>query len=183
MTKHYPCGCSPGHTCTTHAIRARAVPSVVRPRVLPPVPATPAAAPAPSKPKVRGFSFTVPGQPVPKERAGRAVTVNKVTGKAHVRSFNPTKTADYEKKVARAAVAAGVRQMLRGRLGIQLAFYRADNQRCDLDNLEKSVKDALNKVAYADDSQICRCVKSKDVDPDNPRAEVRIWELPEEIFA
>lgn len=174
---HYPCGCTAGHTCTTHAIRARAVPSVVRPRVLlPPAPAPALAPAAPSsspKPRVRGFSFTVPGQPIPKGRPRIAP--------GHSRPFTPPETVAYEKKVRRSAVAAGV-QPLRGMVGIQLRFFRQSRVRVDWDNLAKAITDGINELAYADDAQIHHAAVVKGYDSDNPRCEVRVWELPEEIL-
>lgn len=40
------------------------------------------------------------------------------------------------------------------RLAVKATFFRADRRRCDLDNLLKSVLDALTGAAWADDSQV-----------------------------
>lgn len=40
------------------------------------------------------------------------------------------------------------------RLGVRVVFYRADRRRCDLDNLLKSVFDALTGAVWKDDSQV-----------------------------
>lgn len=134
---------------------------------------------APAEPtRVRGFSFTVPGQPVPKERAGRVGYIDKRTGKPRARSFNPERTSDYEEKVAKYAQAAGVK-LLRGRVGIRILFFRADYRRADLENLQKSVWDALTGIAYEDDSQIHQSAEVKEYDKENPRCEVRVWEIAE----
>lgn len=46
----------------------------------------------------------------------------------------------------------------------------------DLDNLEKAILDALNGVAWVDDSQVCRVLKEKVIasGSESPRAIVRI---------
>ncbi len=174
MTANYPCGCAPGLTCATHRIRSRAVPSVVRPTapVVDPLKAAAEAAQA-SKPKARGFSFTVPGQPIPKGRPRIAP--------GHSRPFTPPETVAYEKKVRRSAVAAGVHP-LRGMVGIQLRFFRQSRVRVDWDNLAKAITDGINLLAYADDAQIHQAAVVKGYDSANPRCEVRVWEIPEEIL-
>lgn len=45
----------------------------------------------------------------------------------------------------------------------------------DVDNIVKIICDALNKLAYRDDSQIISCEVNKYYS-DNPRVEVEIWE-------
>jgi hypothetical protein len=44
-----------------------------------------------------------------------------------------------------------------------------------LDNLLKLVQDALNGVAYQDDTQIDAIRAMKTVDRSNPRTEIQIW--------
>lgn len=122
---------------------------------------------------MRGYQFTVPGQPIPKARP-RVVRLK--NGRSH--SFTPESTEDYAKKVGLVARAAGVQQ-LRGRVGIRCLFFRADKRRADLENLTKNIWDALIGIAYADDSQIHQSAEVKDYDTANPRCEVRVWEIPE----
>ena len=56
-------------------------------------------------------------------------------------------------------------------------YKRCSRQFGDFDNHAKSICDALNKIVYADDSQIIRCVVEKITDGLNPRVEVKISEL------
>ena len=126
----------------------------------------------PSTPDWGGWelTFMVPGQPQPWQRAGTHGG----------RRFTPRETADAEALVASyAALALRGRLPLSGPVELSLWFYRANRVRCDLDNLEKLVKDALNKVAWLDDSQVTDVAKVKRVDPANPRTVVRVRPAPE----
>jgi Holliday junction resolvase RusA-like endonuclease len=49
-------------------------------------------------------------------------------------------------------------------------------KKCDADNLAKAVLDALNGIAYYDDSQVCELSVSK-LYSDNPRVIVSISEI------
>jgi len=48
-------------------------------------------------------------------------------------------------------------------------------RRVDLDNLAKIPLDALNELAWEDDSQIVSLIASKHLDRDNPRTEIELW--------
>jgi Holliday junction resolvase RusA-like endonuclease len=110
-------------------------------------------------------AFIVPGNPIPKARA-RVLR----TG----RSYTPRTTQEHEETVRVCAVKAGVRPE-NGPIRMNLHFFRENAQRCDWDNLAKCVTDALNGIAYEDDSQIVQCHVLKDVDRENPRTEVEIF--------
>jgi Holliday junction resolvase RusA-like endonuclease len=89
-----------------------------------------------------------------------------------VRTYTDRKTAQFEKLVAQYALAAGVKP-ISGPVELKIcatfaipcsiskkeAAKRAaehwHTQRPDLDNVEKAVLDALNGVAWLDDSQVC----------------------------
>ena len=115
------------------------------------------------------LKFMVPGQPQPWERAGTHGG----------RRFTPKATADAEALVALyASIALGARLPLSGPVELNLWFYRANRVRCDLDNLEKLVKDALNGVAWLDDSQVTDVAKVKRVDRENPRTVVLVRPAP-----
>lgn len=88
-------------------------------------------------------TFAVPGPVVPKARARVA--------RGH--AYTPQATRDYEAKVRRAALAAGVSPLV-GRIRLTITIHSADRRRRDLDNMIKAIQDALNGVAYVDDSQI-----------------------------
>lgn len=96
------------------------------------------------------WTFTVPGQPVPKGRPRLA----------EGRVYTPKRTKDYELKVAQYALAAGVRCAPKGQqVGLEIEVcYKRD---MDLDNAEKSALDGLNGIAYADDRQVVELISSK----------------------
>lgn len=119
-------------------------------------------------------SFVVPGPPVPKGRP----RVFYDSGASRYRAATPPKTSDAEKRIAQHYwVNARPRSLQTGRLRLTLRFYVDNFRRVDADNLEKTVKDALNGKAYVDDSQIdetnVRVVRGAP----NPRTEVEIWRL------
>ncbi len=109
------------------------------------------------------ITFTVPGNPIPKARA-RVLR----TG----RTYTPIATQEHEELVRYCA------RHLRPtdhEVRMVLHFFRGDRRRCDWDNLAKTVTDAINGVAYEDDSQIVQAHVFKDVDLENPRTEVEIF--------
>lgn len=112
------------------------------------------------------ITFTVPGNPIPKARA-RVLR----TG----RTYTPRSTQEHEETVRIAAIKAGVKKVEEGPVRLVLHFYRENALRCDFDNLAKTVTDALNGIAYEDDSQIVQCMTIKDWDPESPRTEVEIY--------
>ena len=118
------------------------------------------------------ISFTVPGEPVPQPRP--RVTTRGGHGHAYVPAKHPVNA--YRRAVAAAARAAGAG--VHGdavEIIIDFVFARPKSHlrktglaadapqwpRKDIDNLEKAVLDALNGVAWHDDSQVVRVVKSK----------------------
>jgi Holliday junction resolvase RusA-like endonuclease len=64
-----------------------------------------------------------------------------------------------------------------GPVRVEVSFWRSSKRRCDLDNLVKSVTDALNGLAYVDDQQIVELVARKGMDRAHPRAVVAITAL------
>lgn len=116
------------------------------------------------------ITFTVHAIPTPKGRP--RVVRNRHTGR--VTTFTPERTTSYEAAVGLAARAAGVKPMP-GAVGVRLVFFVPDCRQVDIDNLEKAVLDGLNKIAWADDSQVCEVVKHKFLDAERPRAEVSLW--------
>lgn len=96
----------------------------------------------------------VPTNPMPKERPrlGRG-------GGA----YTPTKTSAYEGwvavHVASAIALVGYEIPKKGELLLViLQFYRCDKRRADIDNLQKVILDALNKLAWEDDSYVAAIV-------------------------
>lgn len=113
------------------------------------------------------LEFLVPGPPVPKERP-RVVNGH---------TFTPARTAAYERLVAQCARAAGARPVA-GPVVLRACFYLPDARRRDLDNLQKSVLDGLNRIAFLDDSQVQRIEVEKQIDRASPRAWVSVEVLP-----
>ena len=69
---------------------------------------------------------------------------------------------------------AGILQPVPDRLIVSMGFYRSTAHRLDLDNLIKTCLDALNGVAFKDDSQVVGLVARKYIDRGNPRTEGEI---------
>lgn len=112
--------------------------------------------------------FRVLGQPVGK---GRARTVNR---HGFVQSFTPEKTRNYEARVKEAYLNANGEMFPDIPLGARITAYfevpksysKKKQAACrsgeikptgkpDLDNIGKLVLDALNGVAFKDDSRVC----------------------------
>lgn len=112
------------------------------------------------------WAFVVAGNPVPKERP-RVVRGG---------TYTPMRTLAAEHAISTAARLAGCHPT-HAPIWLSVRFYRSTHRRCDLDNLAKTVLDALNGVAYADDSQVIQLEAYKFVDAANPRTEVTVREV------
>ena len=118
----------------------------------------------------RIVKLTIPGQPLPKGRPrfGRG------------RTFTDKRTFQAEADIAAEFYRnLGVRHTIEtpvtGPLNVRLRFFRNDHRRVDVDNLAKIPLDALNKLVWADDSQIVSLIVSKHHDGDNPRTEIDVF--------
>jgi Holliday junction resolvase RusA-like endonuclease len=132
---------------------------------------------------MKEVEFTVPGVPMGKQRPrhGNGTT------------YTPTKTVNYETFI-KEIYATEVKQMLTGPLSLTvIAFFpipkgtskkkqqmMLDNEightkKPDIDNILKIVMDALNSIAYTDDSQITSISGDK-LFSDKPRLEVHIYQ-------
>jgi len=109
------------------------------------------------------IEFIVYGNPIPKARARVA----------NGHAFTPARTVAWEQEIRLRCPA----KELRGELCIVLRFYRDSRKRCDIDNLCKSVFDALNGKAWKDDCQIIELGAFKSYDPTDPRVEIEIEEV------
>lgn len=121
-------------------------------------------------------AFTIPGQPLPKERP-RFSRGHSYTSKA---------TRDAEARVAssfteQASVTHPIVEPLTGPIRFVARFYRKNNVTADLDNCLKLCSDSLNGLAYVDDRQIKSIRADMHVDRDNPRTEIEIWAIREEV--
>ena len=117
-----------------------------------------------------GYTFEVPGCPVPKQRARRG---------RHGRWYTPQATRSYEAKVGWAAKAAGLHAPHNGLVGLKVRLWFPDRRRRDVDNVVKAIMDALNGLAYSDDSQVIELFVSRQVDRQRPRAEVTVERISE----
>jgi Holliday junction resolvase RusA-like endonuclease len=129
----------------------------------------------------RLIKFTIPGEPTGKGRP-------RVT---KFGTFTPEKTVSYENLIK--VTYPG--KMLEGQLEIEVQAYYSipkstskkrrelmmlgeirPTKKPDCDNVLKIIADALNKIAYNDDSQIVRAVVEKYY-CENPRVEVELREV------
>ncbi|MDF2859178.1 MAG: endodeoxyribonuclease RusA [Neobacillus sp.] len=134
--------------------------------------------------------LTILGEPQGKARA-RTVK-NKHTGKTM--SFTPENTVSYENLIKHEFLANGC-EKLTGEIVIKvIAFFSipkstSNTKQCkmnlgtirptkkpDVDNICKICADALNKIAYDDDSQIVSAIIQKFYS-DRPRVEIELSEI------
>lgn len=128
------------------------------------------------------LTLCIPGDPIPKGRPRffRKRGKGKKGGAGGVATFTPKRTLDAEKSLREFAqwrMRGEGLDPFEGPLRVRLAFSRATKRRCDLDNLCKLVLDALNTVAFVDDSQIVEMHATKDHDRTHPRTVVEIEEV------
>lgn len=135
--------------------------------------------------KTLEIRFTVQGEPRGKERPrfGRGNT------------YTPSKTSDYEDMVREEYNAQKQNRVFTGAIRAEIhAYYKIPKsiskakrqemldglqlpvKKPDLDNIAKIILDALNKVAYEDDSQIAE-LEVKKYYSDDPKVEVLLQEL------
>lgn len=69
------------------------------------------------------------------------------------------------------------RKPLTKNLGVSYDIYFGTKRKCDLDNFNKLVGDALNGIVWEDDSQIYELNIRKFYDKENPRVEIFVDEL------
>jgi len=122
---------------------------------------------------MKAISFEVPGDPVPQPRA--RISTRGGFGRAYVPGNHPVHA--YRKAIASAAVEAGATATTTQPLTVilDLVFARPASHftkkglrkgapvlpRCDVDNAAKACLDALNGVAFVDDSQVAKLVVEK----------------------
>lgn len=131
------------------------------------------------------IKLTIPGQPCAKgrPRLGKFGT------------YTPAKTVNYETLVKELYIMQNHRQQLNGALRMWVVAYfqipqskskkvkeamlKGDirpTSKPDWDNIGKIISDALNGLAYHDDSQIVRATVEKWYS-DNPRVEIKLQEI------
>jgi Holliday junction resolvase RusA-like endonuclease len=119
-------------------------------------------------------AFTVPGPVVPWQRASSV----------GARRYTPAKQRAYQATVRLHALAARPRgpwlPSKHKRYRVDVEAYLPDERRRDLDNVAKTVLDALNGVLYLDDSQVTTLLVATHIDREKPRVEVTVAEVERE---
>lgn len=118
--------------------------------------------------------FVVPGPVVPWQRAASVGT----------RRYTSTKQCSYQASVRMHALAARPRgpwlPSKAQRYRVDVEAYLPDARRRDLDNVAKTILDALNGVLYLDDSQVVTLLVAKHIDRADPRVVVAVREVERE---
>lgn len=102
-------------------------------------------------------------------------------------AYMPQAYRDCQDELRNSALEAFARHIARGAswdvdalMAVELAFVLPDRRRRDLDNLAGGVLDALNKVAWRDDSQVVELVARKLYVPRAASVTIRLRALPNE---
>lgn len=130
------------------------------------------------------ISFTLGGPPVGKERARTFVDPRS----GRMVSKTPAKTVKYEKAIAARATIELMHNVRCERFqsewprdqryALSVLPYFENKRRRDLDNVLKSVCDALNGILWDDDTQVDEIYTRRSYDRMAPRVEVRAWVMP-----
>lgn len=134
----------------------------------------------------REVRFTVIGKPFGKQRPKFARVGS------HVKTYTPEETVNYENLVKLSyprgeKLEGGVVAEIVGVFPVPKSASKKNRakmlngeipytKKCDCDNLAKSILDALNGIAYDDDSQVCKLYVRKEYG-DVPRVEVLLREV------
>lgn len=127
--------------------------------------------------KVSPLVFTIPGRPVPLERA-RVESFTVPSGKRITRSRTPGKSLAYRQLVQlrmNGAWAAGKKRWplrTKATLGLELFIFWEDANHGDGSNLLKAIEDAGNGLLWHDDKQIIEGYFRSTIDRTHPRVEV-----------
>lgn len=121
--------------------------------------------------------FVVPGPVVPWQRAASVGT----------RRYTSAKQRGYQRTVRLVAMASRPRgpwlPSKASRYRVDIDAYLPDERRRDLDNIAKTILDALNGVLYLDDSQVVTLLVATHIDRAEPRVVVAVREVEREQVA
>lgn len=113
--------------------------------------------------------FSVDGEPVPKQ----SFRIARQDGRVH--GFAAPRVREWQTAVAwQARVAMQDRNMFCTAVMVDLHFRLGNKRRVDLDNLSKAILDALNGVAWKDDSCVMDLHLRKTASSDNPGVSIEI---------
>lgn len=122
------------------------------------------------------ISFTVPGDPKPKERPRSGKYGN---------FYKPGKTRTYEAIVAAYYIEKyGKKSFFKDKekIFMDIQMYHKNHSRPDPNNIARLVADALEKVAYDNDKYICQTFEYH-IDKENPRLEISMMQDEHEVPA
>jgi crossover junction endodeoxyribonuclease RusA len=102
-------------------------------------------------PRLAQYEVTVAGQPVAWQRAGSKGS----------HRYTPPRLRDHERLIADHVALTWRRPPLRCPVRLTLYFFMHGRTSADVDNLAKTVLDALNGVLYEDDRQVERLVVNR----------------------
>jgi len=133
--------------------------------------------------RLRGQSGEAPGEQDVPDKFGFTAVVRPV-GKQRPRAgadgtfYTPTKTAEFEDYVAAQAKLERPKGWDQsGIYEVKIRVVYDGRQHSDLDNVVKSVLDALNGIAYNDDSQVHRISSALDLDASDSGTVVQVKRL------
>jgi len=124
--------------------------------------------------------FTIPGRPVPLERARVERRTLKGSGAKFTSSRTPDKSKAYRERVQlhmNMAWGAGKRRWpmrTPAPLGLELFIFWEDGRHGDGSNLFKAIEDAGNGLLWLDDKQIVEGYFRSAIDETHPRVEVLV---------
>lgn len=132
------------------------------------------------------IAITIPGQPQGKGRPRVCMRGN------HAHAYTPERTADYERQIrcayaGKPMLAGAVHIDVQAYYGIPRSWSKSKRESAlkdyiqpqikpDLDNVVKVVCDALNGLAYKDDTQVVSITAGKHYS-EVPRVEAELWEV------
>lgn len=141
---------------------------------------------------MESIRFTVPGEPVPQPRQRHRITGR--GPKAFVQNYTPAKhpVNDYKQAIQKAAAEVFDGDPVDAPLLLEVVFIfprqaikcwktkpmprYLHQQKPDIDNLLKALKDALTKIVWKDDCQVCKvsAIKWRAAGDEEPRTEITI---------
>lgn len=111
-------------------------------------------------------NFTVPGRSIPAIRMNHRMK----------RSQRNLRYIAYRNLIAWTARNIYKGEPVKGDVGVNVNIYLDGGRQGDVDNYFKTITDSLNKIVYADDSQIKEMTARK-LECENERVEVVVYEL------
>jgi Holliday junction resolvase RusA-like endonuclease len=132
--------------------------------------------------EIKRLKLIVLGIPITKSNAGKIGFIGRGKNRKTIFRYD-TRFVDYEEMLRLATKhyldSNDLVGFMKGPIECNLTYYMPTNKLKDLPNLPKTTCDALNKLLYADDSQIVSMKLFKYLDRGNPRVEIEVISLPD----